>query len=797
MGLNFNTTPVSVLGNGGDGLNQSEGSAAICSPEGVLLFYSDGNKIWNRFHHQLPNGYGLPSNTTSTQASLIVPVPGNPDLFYFFCADSGDYSEPPNDGITYSLVNLCENGGAGDLLPETKSTLLLKPATEKLASTFHSNGTDVWVMAHEGLNNAFYAWLITENGITGPVVSNVGEVHSDMENATIGYLKFSHDGTRLAGAVYGDHRVQLYDFDNTTGVVSNPIKFFTYLPYGLEFSPSNKVLYITSDVKHLYQFDLSVNTELAIKASEVLVHSNLPQSGLLLGGLQLGPDGIIYSSNLQRILEPENLGLACNFDANAGPLSIDNSGNQYFGYKGGLPNFNQSYFDPKPYIVASHSCGGEPVSFSLVNSNLVQSVSWDFGDPSTGINNTSVDPLPSHQFASGIYQVRAEMQLNDGNTLVKYKKIVVSDFDVDLGEDKTFCDVVSFQLDATIPADYVCYTWQDGSTAPTFLVTQTGTYWVDVRSKGCVKRDSIHVTMERTPKINIPTSHFLCENDTVVLSAKTSNANYLWSTGETSSEITVSLPGTYGVDIYRDICLTHYEIEVVGQALPVINLPSDITICEGEAAQLDVTQPNARYVWTSGSTDSSIEVGREGIYGVDVIINNCKSSHFVNVKEIKNLRQLNIDTLICEGTAIVLNVGQPVSQISWSTGSISPSIDVNEAGSYSATISNQCYSSIVQFHISTEDCNCDLFVPNVFTPDGEGHNDIFRPKTHHLVTDGAITIINRWGKEVFHSASLNNGWDGTDSGKEMETGVYFWMIQYGCGVGESRKLQTGYVQLIR
>jgi gliding motility-associated-like protein len=114
---------------------------------------------------------------------------------------------------------------------------------------------------------------------------------------------------------------------------------------------------------------------------------------------------------------------------------------------------------------------------------------------------------------------------------------------------------------------------------------------------------------------------------------------------------------------------------------------------------------------------------------------------------------------------------------------------------YSAIISNQCYSSIVQFYVSTEDCNCDLFVPNVFTPDGEGHNDIFRPTTHHLVTDGAITIINRWGKEVFHSASLNNGWDGTDSGKEMDTGVYFWMIQYGCG--ESRKLQTGYVQLIR
>lgn len=799
MGLDFNTSPPTTLGNGNIDLAQLEGTATISTPGGELLFYSNGNKIWDRFHQQLPNGYGLLSNYTSSQASLIIPVPGNPDLFYIFCADSGEYVDPPNDGVTYSLINLCENGGAGDLLVDTKNTLLLKPATEKLAATYHTNGTDVWVMAHEGLTDAFYAWLITENGITGPVISHVGEIHKDIIDSVLGYMKFSHDGSRLAAAVYGDFRVQLYDFDNATGVVSNPVQFILPHPYGIEFSPDDKILYVTSDFKKLYQYDLSVNTEVAIKASETLIHSYPAQSGLFLHSLQLGPDGIIYASQLQRVLEPEKLGLACNFDANFGTLPIDNNGHPYFGFQAGLPNFNQSYFDPMPYIVASHSCDGEPVTFSIVNSDLVASVVWDFGDPSSGVENSSSELLPIHQYQDGTYQVSAQMQLKNGNPYQKNKRIIISDFDIDLGTDTTLCDVTSFQLDATTAGDYVCYTWQDGSTAPTYNVTTTGTYWVDVRTKGCIKRDSIYVVLEETPVVNLPESSFLCENETLQLSAGVENANYLWSNGETADEIVVSLPGTYWVEVSRDLCKVKDTVEVVGQALPVINLPTDTTFCSGSAVRLEVAQTNASYKWTTGALNSFIDVNSEGIFGVEVTINTCKNDQIVNVKEIKFINQLNIDSLICEDTVIELNAYQPGSQIAWSTGSVTPAISVNEAGIYQATISNQCYTSVIAYNIETENCDCELFIPNVFTPDGDGYNDFFRPITHQRVPMGEIVIINRWGKEVFKSSSLHTGWDGTIKGQEIDPGVYYWMIEYGCEVGEliRRKSQTGFVQLVR
>lgn len=72
-------------------LNTLEGCATIADTTGSLLFYTDGITVWNRNHVPMPNGSGLLGNPSSTQSGIIVPYPGNTDLYYVFTVhDAGE-----------------------------------------------------------------------------------------------------------------------------------------------------------------------------------------------------------------------------------------------------------------------------------------------------------------------------------------------------------------------------------------------------------------------------------------------------------------------------------------------------------------------------------------------------------------------------------------------------------------------------------------------------------------------------------------------------------------------------------
>jgi hypothetical protein len=136
------------------------------------------------------------------------------------------------------------NSGLGDVT--IKNTLLTPPpTTEKLTAVRHCNGTDYWIIDHPFNSNTFNAYLLTSTGINStPVVSNVGTAQSNVSGTyqeTIGYMKASPNGRKLACAVEYMRFIELFDFDNSTGTVSNPVKITYFLPnygaYGVAFSP--------------------------------------------------------------------------------------------------------------------------------------------------------------------------------------------------------------------------------------------------------------------------------------------------------------------------------------------------------------------------------------------------------------------------------------------------------------------------------------------------------------------------------------------------------------------------------
>jgi hypothetical protein len=190
------------------------------------------------------------------------------------------------------------NGGLGDIV--TKNTLLLSKACEKITAIKNARDSGYWVVFHGLDNNSFYAHEVTSAGVNPkPVISNVGAtissslINSTLNTTTVGYLKFSPDGTKLISC-NNELNVEMYNFSNVTGRVSNPKVISTRKAnYGVEFSPSGKIAYITqgdTNFAELVQYDLTAPN---IAASAVLLYNGKTDSNNL-GAVQLAVDKNIW-----------------------------------------------------------------------------------------------------------------------------------------------------------------------------------------------------------------------------------------------------------------------------------------------------------------------------------------------------------------------------------------------------------------------------------------------------------------------------------------------------------------------
>lgn len=323
-------------------LNTEEGCAVISDKNGNLLFYTDGIKVWNKNHQVMPNGSDLKGDPSSTQSGVAIPRPGATNQYYLFSVPA-TASAP---GICYSLVDMTLDSGKGDVVSSEKNQLLAETCTEKLTAVLHRNGKDFWVIAHGWKSNAFFAWLVTANGVVRePVVSKIGVVHEGGVLNTQGYMKVNPDGTNIALALEEQDLIELFDFDNSSGEVSKPISLKmpekSYV-YGIEFSPNGSVLYASAaGTGQIVQFNLQLATTEQIQASKTIVGKS--PNGEWVGALQLASNGIIYypiygTTFMGSILHPNKVGLDCSVKNN----TVDLLGKMT---SLGLPTFTQSFFE--------------------------------------------------------------------------------------------------------------------------------------------------------------------------------------------------------------------------------------------------------------------------------------------------------------------------------------------------------------------------------------------------------------------------------------------------------------------
>ena len=337
-GLNFNGDTVTSI-NGS--LSTFEGCSSFSDKDGNLLFYSDGTTVWDKNHDPMPNGNGtLKGHPSSTQSAIIVPHPGNSDLYYIFTvgawslASDGETYLPP-EGLHSYTVNMTLNGGLGDIeggatdLSDGLNSLW----SEKVTSVKGSECNTFWVISL--VQGTYYTFKIDSSGLnTTPIKSPVNYLSSEIR----GYLKVSPNGEKIASATFtqsydqddnlviGNGKLHLYSFNDTTGEILNDgVELISNAtvdgaPYGVEFSPNSTKLYSSTydgTSNNLYQFDIE--------------SSNIPNSKTLIkkqtgyrGGLQLAPNGKIYATvpvgynqgtrDLDIIHDPNKQGIECNYE---------------------------------------------------------------------------------------------------------------------------------------------------------------------------------------------------------------------------------------------------------------------------------------------------------------------------------------------------------------------------------------------------------------------------------------------------------------------------------------------------
>ena len=323
---------------------------------------------------------------------------------------------------------------------------------------------------------------------------------------------------------------------------------------------------------------------------------------------------------------------------------------------------------------------------------------------------------------SGTYQVEVSFgpECNVLSTPITIDFLPVPTGNFTISNSSYFCDGDSAVVVASDTA--VTYLWSDGTTLNYITRTETDTLSFTVENTfGCaVQSNEIILEKKPLPAPNILSQSFVCIGQSSELSVEGTYQTYLWSTGETSHVITKP-EGVYQVSVTDQFGCVGISEEVVVENYPQLelDLESNLALCIGDTAVIDVTGGFESYQWSNGDTLQQTRLWSEGIYNLTVIDTfSCIQEDSIQITSL-SLPQVAISGALsfCDGDSVELAVPAGFASYLWSNGSNGNQIFIASAGVYSVTIldSNGCGNSdsatislnaIPEFTISGQETFC-------------------------------------------------------------------------------------------
>lgn len=690
-GVSFNTSPPTALTNGK--LSQREGCSSVCDKNGNLLFYTDGQKVYDRQHNLMSNGSGLLGNNSSCQSGVIIPWPDSTSKYFIITVDAIENSA--TYGVRYSVVDMRLNSGYGDVVSSEKNIVLTKPQCEKATAVLQCNKRDFWLVTNHSSSDSILAFAITPAGINKKAVrSNTGYSMSGNLNNNLGYLNPSHDGKKLVSCHFLLDMFLLMDFDNQTGKVSNVMSFSKPAAYCGEFSPNNKILYVSGlrSPTSIDQFDISSNNQTTIQSSKKLIFNY--GSGEM-GALKLASDGKIYATS-------ETTG----YNGYIGAISTPDSIGPYYSPKNiylsgkmarlGLPNiFYSTPFNGNQSIAIKDTCFLNLTSLNLTV-NPSGTTTWNFADPASGANNIATGTKVTHTFtAPGKYRVMAIYNTSCiTDTVYRDLTIINTKQKFSIGNDTTICpsNIVTLKPNTT----GLSYTWSTGETTSSINVNSNGKYWLQINFSCGASRDTIEIFEKvKNTDFIIPRDTFLCQkivNYPLIVKSLIAHQT-LWNTGEKSDTILVSAAGKYIVNM-KHICGNYIDTIVLSEFNYSKQL-RDTSYCFPSTQNITNSSIN-KIKWSTGDTTQSIQISLPGQYIVEETNKYCKHIDTVIISSKTKATKIFVgnDTIICD---------KPISQnlsvscidqhtTLWSNGATTDNTTVVDSGYYFVTVKNVCHT---------------------------------------------------------------------------------------------------------
>jgi gliding motility-associated-like protein len=347
-----------------------------------------------------------------------------------------------------------------------------------------------------------------------------------------------------------------------------------------------------------------------------------------------------------------------------------------------------------------------------------------------------------------------------------------------LPTDTTLCDGATWQ--PNVAQTGASYLWSTGATTPSIVVDQPGNFDVTISIGSCSASAQTAVSVVEMNAFTLGPDTTLCPGHSVTVGSNAPGVSVLWQDGYMGNMRTIEQPGNFQAQFHLAGCMAEDELAVQFTPLPTLNLGPDQVICEGDTLWLDPATGAAQFQWSNGDATLPLPINTTGPVVGQLTMAGCVSRDtvLVIVRPFVFTVDLGPDRSICADNTITLDAGIAGATYTWSDGSHLSTLLVDQPGEYRVQVEGTCISAVDTVQITQGRCATLVFVPNAFSPDGDGHNEVFLPSVSDLVDEWNFAVYNRWGERIFNTTAPGKGWDGTSNGKQAPVGVYVWTLHY-------------------